>query len=39
MHFILVLGDIKIYIKTYIKKAPTCFGLRPSSGNLKFEPS
>jgi len=30
MHFILVLGDIKIYIKI----SPTCFGLRLSSGGL-----
>jgi hypothetical protein len=34
MHFILTLGDIKIYIKTYIAKAATYFGLRPSSGSL-----
>jgi hypothetical protein len=34
MHFILVLGDIKIYMKIYIKIAPTCFGLRPSSVSL-----
>ena len=33
-HFISVLENIKIYIKTYIKIAPTCFGLRPSSGSL-----
>ena len=26
MHFISVLENIKIYIKTYIKIAPTCFG-------------
>jgi hypothetical protein len=26
--------NIKIYIKTYIKIAPTCFGLWPSSGSL-----
>jgi hypothetical protein len=25
---------VKIYIKTYIKIAPTCFGVRPSSGSL-----
>jgi len=31
-HFISVLENIKIYMKTYIKIAPTCFGLRPSSG-------
>ena len=30
MHFILVLENIK----TYIKIAPTCFGLRPSSESL-----
>ena len=34
MHFISVLENIKIYIKTYIKIAATCFGLRPSSGSL-----
>ena len=34
MHFISVLENIKIYMKTYIKIAPTCFGLRPSSGSL-----
>ena len=34
MHFVSVLENIKIYIKTYIKTAPTCFGLRPSSGSL-----
>jgi len=34
MHFISVLENIKIHIKTYIKIAPTCFGLRPSSGSL-----
>jgi hypothetical protein len=26
--------NIKIYIKIYIKTAPTYFGLRPSSGSL-----
>jgi len=31
MHFISVLENIKIHNKTYIKIAPTCFGLRPSS--------
>ena len=35
MHFISVLENIKIYIKTYIKIAATCFGLRPSSGSLR----
>ena len=34
MHFISVLENNKIYIKAYIKIAPTCFGLRPSSGRL-----
>jgi len=34
MHFISVLENIKIYIKTYINTAATCFGLRPSSGSL-----
>ena len=32
--YISALENIKIYIKTYIKIAPTCFGLRPSSGSL-----
>jgi hypothetical protein len=31
---LLILENSKIYIKTYIKIAPTCFGLRPSSGSL-----
>jgi hypothetical protein len=35
MHFISVLENIKIYIKICIKTAPTCFGLRPSSGSLR----
>ena len=34
MYFISVLENIKIYIKIYIETAPTCFGLRPSSGSL-----
>jgi len=34
MHFISVLENMKIYIKIYIKTAPTCFGLCPSSGSL-----
>ena len=34
MHFVSALYIIKIYIKTYSKTAPTCFGLRPSSGSL-----
>jgi hypothetical protein len=33
MHFISVLENINIYIKTYITIAATCFGLRPSSGS------
>jgi hypothetical protein len=33
-HFLLILENSKIYIKTDIKIAPTCFGLRPSSGSL-----
>jgi hypothetical protein len=31
---LLILESSKIYIKTYIKIAPTCFGLRPSSWSL-----
>jgi hypothetical protein len=31
---LLILENSKIYIKTYIKIVPTCFGLRPSSGGL-----
>jgi len=27
---------IKIYIKIHINIAPTCFGLRPSSGSLHW---
>jgi hypothetical protein len=34
MHFLLISANSKIYIKSYIKIAPTCFGLRPSSGSL-----
>jgi len=34
MHFVSVLENIKIYIKTYIKIVPTFFVLRPSSGSL-----
>ena len=34
MHFIPVLENIKIYVKTYSKIVPTCIGLRPSSGSL-----
>jgi hypothetical protein len=31
---LLILQNSKIYIKTYIKIVPACFGLRPSSGSL-----
>jgi hypothetical protein len=31
---LLILENSKIYIKTCIKIAPACFGLRPSSGSL-----
>jgi hypothetical protein len=34
MHFMSVLENTKIYIKTYIKITPTSFGLRPSSWSL-----
>jgi hypothetical protein len=34
--FYLVLENSKIYIKTYIKIAPTCFDLQPSSGSLQL---
>jgi hypothetical protein len=34
MHFVSVLENIKIYINIFIKIAPTCFDLRPSSGRL-----
>jgi hypothetical protein len=34
MHYLLLLENSKIYIRTYIKIAPTCFGPRPSSGSL-----
>ena len=34
LRLVSVLENIKIYIKTYIEIAPTCFGLRPSSGGL-----
>jgi hypothetical protein len=36
MHFLLILDNSKIYIKTHIKIAPTYFGLRPSSGSLQL---
>ena len=34
IQFISVLENTKIYIRTYIKIVPTCFGLWPSSGGL-----
>jgi hypothetical protein len=34
MHFISLIENIKIYMKIYIKTAPTCFDLRPSSVTL-----
>jgi hypothetical protein len=34
MQYLLILENSKIYVKTYIKIAPTCFGPRPSSGSL-----
>jgi hypothetical protein len=34
MHYLIILENSKIYIKTHIKVAPTCFGSRPSSGSL-----
>ena len=34
MHFFILKLYIKIYIKIHINIAPTCFGLRPSSGSL-----
>jgi hypothetical protein len=36
MHFIPVLENIKICIKTCIKIAPTCFSLRLSTGSLNM---
>jgi hypothetical protein len=33
---LLILGNNKICIKTYIEIPPTCFGLRPSSGSLHW---
>jgi hypothetical protein len=33
---LLILENSKIYIKTYIKIAATCFVLRPSSGSLQL---
>ena len=34
MHIFILKKHIKIYIKIRINIAPTCFGLRPSSGSL-----
>jgi hypothetical protein len=34
MHFLLILENSQIYVKTYIKIASACFGIRPSSGSL-----
>ena len=34
MHFFYFKKRTKIYIKIHINIAPTCFGLRPSSGSL-----
>jgi len=35
-HFLSALYITKLYVKTYIiRTAPTCFGLRPSSGSLR----
>ena len=34
MHFYSFKEHVKIYIKIHINIAPTCFGLRPSSGSL-----
>jgi hypothetical protein len=34
MHYLLIVENSKIYIKTLIKIAATCFGPRPSSGSL-----
>ena len=34
MHFFILKKHIKIYIKIHINIAPTCFGLRSSSGSL-----
>jgi hypothetical protein len=36
MHHLLILETSKIYIKIYIKIAPTCFGPRPSSGSVQL---
>jgi len=34
MHFYYLKKHVKFYIKMHINIAPTCFGLRPSSGSL-----
>jgi len=34
MNFLLDVEKFKIFIKIHINIAPTCFGLRPSSGSL-----
>jgi hypothetical protein len=34
MHYLLILDNSKIYIKTKIKLLITCFGPRPSSGSF-----
>jgi hypothetical protein len=34
MHYLLILEHSKIYIKTSIKIASSCFGPQPSSGSL-----
>jgi hypothetical protein len=36
MHFLFILENSKLYVKTYIKIAPACFGLRPSSESLQL---
>jgi len=34
MHYLLNMEKFKIYMKIYTNIAPSCFGLRPSSGSL-----
>jgi hypothetical protein len=36
MHYLLNLGRFKMYPRIHTNIAPTCFGLRPSSGSLYF---
>jgi len=36
MHYLLNLEQFKIYIKIHTNIAPTCFGLRSPSGNLRW---